>query len=138
MHLQKRRDIFRVETTQGQLERCGKSRVDLEDAIDLVGPSEFVGGQAPAEAACRTETLRFGEKRLIAPQLFLRPSAFRDVAQIASEGRRLVERDTRDCELDREFAPVGAYCGRLDASPEHLPLPGGQVVGQAPPVLLPE
>src|SRR5580658_1177564 len=82
--------------------------------------------------------LGFREKRHAAPQFVLRPFAFRNVAQIAGEGRRPFQWNTCDCELDGEFASVSPYCNRLEAFPKHLRLAGGQVAGKALPMLLPE
>src|SRR6202167_4394051 len=78
------------------------------------------------------------EKRLASPYFLLRPFAFRNVAQIAGEGRRPFQRNACDCQLDGEFASVSTYCLHLDSFPKHSRLARGQVAGKAPPMLLPE
>ena len=75
--------------------------------------------------------LAFCQKSLVAPQPLLRCFALRDVAQVAGEGRRPVQRDSGDRDLDGEFAAVGAHRVISTRLPIESRLAGGQVSGQS-------
>src|SRR5208282_622583 len=71
-------------------------------------------------------------------EFLLRAFAFRNVAQMAGEGRRPFQRNACDCELDGEFASVSTDRRHLDAFPKHLRLARSQVAGKTLLMLLPE
>src|SRR5438874_12196651 len=63
---------------------------------------------------------------------------FRDVAQVAGEGGRALQRNPRYGELDRKFTAVGTYRRHFDAPSEDFLLSRGHVTGQPPLVLIPQ
>src|SRR5690606_24873599 len=74
--------IVRMDAIFDQLERYGRFRVDLEDAVAFIRPRDLVRGNAPYESTRRAETLCFGEKRAASLQfaLLLPQSRFRQLA----------------------------------------------------------
>ena len=84
--------IFRVYPGDHMFEAHAVVRVELEYAIKLVRPGEFIRRDAPAEAPGRTQALRFCQKHLAAPYV-------------------LVTARTLDCEA-RDVGQLLDKCGR--------------------------
>src|SRR5947207_14686026 len=59
----KQREVFRMDPCSDQFERNPHMRIKLEDAIELLGPGDFVCSHAPCKAADATQMLRFSEER---------------------------------------------------------------------------
>jgi hypothetical protein len=68
-----------VDARTNPLERHGRIRRKLEDAMEFPGKHDFVRVHTPEKAAGQAETLGFCEKCLIALQRLLRPLAVVDI-----------------------------------------------------------
>ena len=64
--------------------------------------------------------------------------ALGDIANVASEGRRAVLRDARDCKLDRDFSSIGTECSHFKPPAQYSRLAGSQVAGKPRTVFLAE
>src|SRR6267142_348523 len=67
-HVLEQREVFRMNSRSDQFERYCHLRIKLEDAIELLGPGDFVRSQAPGKAADATQMLRFRKERLTSLQ----------------------------------------------------------------------
>src|SRR5688572_12787573 len=117
---------------EGGLNRFGH----LHHAKGLIRPNDFPCRNIPPQAARQDQALALGQERLAASQLPLRLSAFRDVAQVAGEGRWPVQWDACDRKFGGKFAPIGTYRRHFDALPEHPGLTRVQIAGEPLPVPL--
>src|SRR5947207_3746012 len=64
----KQREVYRMDPCSDQFERNPHMRIKLEDAIELLGPGDFVCSHTPCKAADATQMLCFSEERFTSLQ----------------------------------------------------------------------
>src|SRR6266576_5903617 len=67
-HLVEQREVFGMDSCSDQVECNGHLRIELEDAIQLLGPGDFVRSHTPGKAADAAQMLCFPKERFTALQ----------------------------------------------------------------------
>src|SRR5256714_5797251 len=67
-HVMEQREVFRMDSCSDQFERHRHIRIKLEDAIELLGPGDFVRRHTPGKAADATQMLCFRKERFTSLQ----------------------------------------------------------------------
>src|SRR6266436_3647881 len=67
-HVVQQREVFRMDSCSDQVERNRHLRIELEDAIQLLGPGDVVLGHTPGKAADAAQMLGFPKERFTALQ----------------------------------------------------------------------
>src|SRR5580658_1721162 len=101
--------------------------VNLEDAIKLLRPGDFVCRYTPGKTADSTKMLGFREKRLAAPECLLRLLSFTDISDKARKCFVTVSGYLAEGDLYGKLLATLAKCGQFGALPIHMPLTGSQV-----------
>src|SRR5512134_3022227 len=87
-----------MNSSTDQFERHRRADLNFVDAIELLGPRDFVRRHAPGKASHLTETLAFREECLAAPQSSLGSLL---VAQIEHERDTFVPTSFEECAAEK-------------------------------------
>ena len=108
-HVEHQRDVVGVHAGGDALERDARPRLELEDAIDLLGPPDLAFPHVPGKVAQLRQPLRFEQRCPGTPQRLLGELRAVDVGDRAAPAHRLPRSVAAGDEVERQPARLTVH-----------------------------